>query len=176
MRFFGMEIFQSGGTYSSLPSVPKNEIVLFEKDTVVLGYTLLSDVDDEVIYITKGSAAGGTAGGTDRGSWTLTTSNHTHSGGSHTHTTGDCTLTISQIPSHTHTYSLHYGGSVYEPDNNYPAAHSATYITTTGATGGGQPHNHGITGTATGNTGSGGGETITSYRPLGRCFTRQRRV
>jgi len=65
MRFFGMEIFQSGGTYSSLPSVPKNEIILFEKDTVVLGYTLLSDVDDEVIYITKGSAAGGTAGGTD---------------------------------------------------------------------------------------------------------------
>lgn len=58
MRIFGVDIFQSGGTYSSLPSVPKNEIILFEKDTVVLGYALLTTVDDEIVYISKGSAAG----------------------------------------------------------------------------------------------------------------------
>jgi len=57
-RFFGMELFQSGGTYSSLPSVPKNEIVLFEKDTVVNGYSLLTSETDGVIYYTSGSGAG----------------------------------------------------------------------------------------------------------------------
>lgn len=184
MRFFGMEIFQSGGTYSSLPSVPKNEIVLFEKDTVVLGYTLLSDVDDEVIYITKGSAAGGTAGGTDRGSWTLSfsTSNHTHGMNSHVHTTTAVSLSTAQLPPHNHAligsltnlYGFHY---ISMDDTRFYMSHPDYGIPTWSSVGSGSTHTHGNTGPAVGETASAGGEPInlSSWRPRGRCFTRQRR-
>jgi hypothetical protein len=43
--------------------VPTGEIILFEKDTVVTGYTLKTDYDDMAVFITKGSVAGGKYGG-----------------------------------------------------------------------------------------------------------------
>lgn len=187
MRFFGMEIFQSGGTYSSLPSVPKNEIVLFEKDTVVLGYTLLTDIDDEVVYITKGSAAGGVAGGTDRGSWTLSfsTSNHTHGMNSHVHTTSSVSLSAAQVGVHTHSIG---GGELYcQTGYHYISMDDTPFYMSrpaygtpvvSGGSPSGSPHGHGDTGPAIGDTASSGGESInlSSWRPSGRCFTRQRRI
>ena len=44
-------------------AVPAGEVILFEKDTAVVGYTLKTDVDDGLVYVTKGSVAGGEAGG-----------------------------------------------------------------------------------------------------------------
>jgi len=179
-RFFGMELFQSGGTYSSLPSVPKNEIVLFEKDTAVLGYALLTTVDDEIVYISKGSAAGGETGGTDRGSWTLSfsTPNHTHGLGSHTHTTSDHALTIAEMPAHTHTYLRQFPASYPYPGIGSTEGRTIQSGDNTGSTGSGAAHNHGATGAASGSTASGGSETVTisSWRPSGRCFTRQGRL
>ena len=184
MKQFGPEVYQSGGTFSSMPSVPKNEIVLFEKDTVVLGYTLLSDVDDEVIYITKGSAAGGVTGGTDRGSWTLSfsTSNHTHGMNSHEHTTTAVSLSASQLPPHYHAlsgsltnvYGYHY---ISMDDTPFYMSNPGYGVPTWGGAGSGSTHTHGNTGAAVGETASSGGEPInlSSWRPSGRCFTRQRR-
>lgn len=43
--------------------VPAGEIILFEKDTVVTGYTLQTDYNDMSVFITKGSVAGGRYGG-----------------------------------------------------------------------------------------------------------------
>jgi hypothetical protein len=58
------------------PAIPVGEIILFEKDTAVFGYDLLTDVDDVSIMITKGSVAGGLPGGGDQGLW-----GHTHGPG-----------------------------------------------------------------------------------------------
>jgi hypothetical protein len=70
--------------------VPSGEIILFEKDTAVTGYTLQTDKDDMAVYITKGSGAGGESGGSDKtgGTWTisgLTADSHTHTSATHKH-------------------------------------------------------------------------------------------
>lgn len=76
---------------------------------------------------------------------------HTHGvpGVAHTHTTGNHTLTIAEMPNHTHQVYRGTDGSSYfgltgkEPDGNTP------YTVNTTATGGSQPHNHGNTGSTT---------------------------
>ncbi|WP_304037577.1 hypothetical protein [Desulfovibrio piger] len=69
-------------------------------------------------------------------------------GGSETHshslsgTVGDTTLTVEQMPSHTHTAS--YGGLYDVQGNNLRV--SRNLATNTGATGGSQPHTHTLSG------------------------------
>lgn len=79
---------------------------------------------------------------------------------SHTHTTAGHVLTVNEMPSHTHTLPQRYlmwdAGSEYEVmngDNTWSGniqygSRNSTYYTP-GSTGGGQPHNHGNTGSAT---------------------------
>ncbi len=157
--------------------VPTGEIILFEKDTSVTGYTLQTDVDDQLIYITKGSGAGGDAGGSVKTGATWSQPNHNHPTGSHT-------LTITEIPSHQHfvintatrTQNLSAVNSVsgnYNPasnDNfkpNIAAVAAGANAGLSSSTGGGNSHNHGSTS---------GSATSSSWRPLGRNMTRQLRV
>ena len=46
-----------------LRSVPSTETVLFYKDTAVTGYTLENTLDDKLVFVSKGSVAGGETGG-----------------------------------------------------------------------------------------------------------------
>ena len=55
---------------------------------------------------------------------------------------GDTTLTVEQMPSHTHTAS--YGGAYDVQGNNLRV--SRNLATNTGATGGSQPHTHTLSG------------------------------
>lgn len=71
----------------------------------------------------------------------------------HSHTTGNHTLTVAQIPSHTHTYFRSRAIWAEEAADSSTAigctntwAYGKTYPSTY-ATGGNQPHNHGNTGT-----------------------------
>lgn len=202
MRIFGVDVFQSGGTYSSLPSVPRNEIVLFDKDTVVAGYSLLVDITDGVIYYTSGSGAGGDAGGALKGSGTWTQPNHSHSVTvdsalghthtmAHTHTTGDFTLTSAHIPAHQHNITLYTNQTHDEMFGGYygtgPASATSYTHTTTSSGGSGGSHNHGATGAASSSTSSSDGShghtaassaaaSSNTWRPVGRCFTRQQRI
>lgn len=204
MRIFGVDIFQSGGTYSSLPSVPKNEIVLFDKDTVVLGYSLLTDDDDGLVYITKGAGAGGNAGGAAKTSSTWTQPNHTHGVTvdsalghthtiAHTHTTGSHTLTVNEIPTHTHNVTTSDYGLPGPRARQWATGANVGFIDVpdhygiTWETGGGLGHDHGATSASSAaNSGSDGshahtassanGASANTWRPLGRCFTRQQRV
>lgn len=170
------------GAWQRIGDIPTSEIILFEKDTVVSGYTLLTSVDDQTVYITKGSAAGGETGATLKSGSTWTQPVHTHTGPSHTHSTGNHTLTISEIPSHNHQNNI-----IDTPLNRYAPgigngwAHAGNYQwrytlnKNSSSTGGGQPHNHGNTGAGgTGTTGS--GSTANTWRPEGRNFTRQQKT
>jgi len=144
----------SGGT-AGIASVPTGESILFYKNTAVLGYSIVTTVDDDVVYITKGTAAGGQAGGAAKpgSTWSQPT---------HIHATRNHTLTISEMPSHTHGISNDNcsGGS---GDNE--AGPGFREVST--PTGGGNPHNHG-------NTYSAGGGS--SWRPKGQNFTLQTRI
>lgn len=66
----------------------------------------------------------------------------------HTHTTGNHTLTVDEIPSHRHKYYIHSTGSAplshlqAGTDYHWPVDGNTSY------TGGGEAHNHGATGSA----------------------------
>jgi hypothetical protein len=136
----GAELDEHAGLIDFIPS---GEKILFDKDTAVTGYSLVTTVDDRLVFITKGSAAGGQTGGANHSSGTWTISgltkdahthpgpshvhtmpthvhpgpSHQHSGPSHTHTTGNFTLTTSHIPAHTHGSSGSHVHSVYVRDS-----------------------------------------------------------
>ena len=59
----------------------------FYQDTAPTGWAIADTLDDKLVYITKGSAAGGQIGGDVHvgGSWTISGLAHTHTGPSHTH-------------------------------------------------------------------------------------------
>jgi hypothetical protein len=187
----------NGNLVFGTPSIPSNAIVLFESDTAINGYTLLTTVNDQVVYITRGSAAGGETGGTTKSgsTWSQPThthsvGSHTHSVGSHTHTTGNHTLTISEMPSHTHnamdgsggdeTNSITVDGGNFSGQNAQSGWRSSATYDLISYTGGGNSHNHGSTGSASGTTGSSTGNTgssgtVNTWRPSGRNYTRQQR-
>ncbi len=184
--------------------VPSGEIILFEKDTAVNGYTLLTDVDDMQIYVTKGSAAAGEAGGTNKAGGTWTQPDHKHTTSQHHHATADHQLAVNEMPSHGHTGTAiavgAHGHSVtgFARDatggtssglvrtstgsNNYSLS-SYMEIVSAGAhghtlsinnNGGGLGHNHGDTSDAGGED-TGDAATANTWRPPGRNFTRQQR-
>lgn len=148
--------------------VPDNTILLIESDTAIVGYTLLTGIDDYLAYITKGSAAGGETGGTTKTGSTWTQPTHTHTGGNHA-------LTVSEMPSHRHSYSFQCGDN--NDDFTVPPAGSdgslepGIWSDYTDYTGSNSSHNHG----QTSNQNFSGGDSRSSWRPRGRNFTRQRR-
>jgi len=144
-------------------SVPTGETILFEDDSVVAGYTLLVDEDDRIVYITKGSAAGGETGGSDKSGGTWTQPTHDHGG-----YTGYHTLTIAEMPAHRHTpqtaskpfiCSTGRGGTIRGGDNY-------RWVYYTGYTGGSTGHRHSLSSLTSDGTPN-------TWRPYGRNLTRQ---
>ena len=154
------------------PSVPIDGIILFESDVAMAGYQLLTDLDDVSVMITKGSGAGGAAGGGDQGDWDL----------SHTHNQGSLS-----VPDHKHQwYNFVSPNASFSWDSD-----GSTQINMNIGT---FPKNNGLTGhiskgdghiitqdfwtqntsvSISGNTGS---AAITSWRPKARNFTRQKKI
>jgi len=181
------------GDLHNYNDIPSGQIILFESDVAVTGYTLLTTQDDMVVYITKGSAAGGVAGGTLRGTWTQPS--HTHgidSEGNHQHSTPANTHNHKwyDFQSKGNTYSWASNGStqikidgdtsgsttqglmgeVTSADAKNPDTDFWTQDTTIAAsvTGSNGAHDHG------GNTQA--GSTVNTWRPRGRTMTRQQRI
>jgi hypothetical protein len=82
----------STGTFRTLNDIPTGSIFLFDSNTTITGYALLTTVDDAVVFITRGSVAGGEAGGSAKsgGSWSYGLhshglAGHTHSAAGHQH-------------------------------------------------------------------------------------------
>lgn len=157
--------------------VPSGEIILFEKDTAVTGYTLQTDKDDMLVYITKGSAAGGETGGTDYtgGTWTvggLTADSHTHTGPSHNH------QWYSHQADATHDRSYDSGGSA-NAVSGFIGSSAYLGIELISKSDGSVLGEDCYTSNAgTGNTGTASANGVSSagtWRPSGRNFTRQQR-
>jgi hypothetical protein len=146
-------------------SIPAGEIFLFEKDTAVTGYTLLTGVDDALVYITEGSP-GGEAGGSYKSGGTWTQPTHEHGGLAGY--TGYHTLTITEIPSHRHDFTPGFsgfttkGGHAGEAHNGYPKQPYTSYV------GGGGSHRHDLSGMSADGTPN-------TWRPYGINYTRQQK-
>lgn len=164
----------ANGTLSwKFQSVPSTKTVIFEKDTAVTGYTLETGHDDGVLYITKGSAAGGETGGTNYTGGTWTQPDHDH-GGSSTYT-GYVAISISQMPAHRHGPGA--GGSFLASGRRGTGEAGDDYqrYSYTGYAGGtydGSPaasHRHTL-GSIDANA------TVNTWRPYGRNLTRQTKI
>jgi hypothetical protein len=167
MRLYGAKAFLDGG-FCVLPSVPYGETFLFYKDIAVVGYELLEDEDDQLVYITKGSSSGGDAGGAVKTGSTWTQPLHSHDISSdeqgdhihfssphshmmqHVHYSDSAVLSLSQIPGHTHGRYGRLTGS-YGADSGSGVTHTGySYLTSGPAQGAsGNSHSHGLTNSQT---------------------------
>jgi len=145
--------------------IPQNTIMLFLSDIALNGFTLLTDngSEDKVVYITKGSAAGGDAGGTDKGTWTQPVHEHLltphfHPFGSHQHTFDIGTQLA------TSTGQLHGGSSDVQWTD-----HGHDFLGTVG-------YSAGSNTASSISVPTGSSFTPISWRPKGRNFTRQQRT
>jgi len=73
----------SGGATAVIPAGTK---MLFYADAAPTGWTIQNTLDDKVVFVTKGSVAGGGTGGAAHATGTWTQPTHTHTGPSHAHT------------------------------------------------------------------------------------------
>jgi hypothetical protein len=107
--------------------------MVFYQDTAPAGWTIANTLDDKLIYVTKGSVAGGQTGGGvhTTGSWTI--NGFDANVGSHI-------LTTAEIPSHTHTY--HPCAWFFGISGGSEYINSGGTTGNTGATGGGGGHVH----------------------------------
>jgi len=144
---------------NSVGSIPIGTIILVEKDTAVVGYTLLTTVGDMVVYITKGSVAGGETGGTAKTGGTWTQPDHTHTGSSHQH----------ELPFHMSQHILRYPSTaVFGTGANLTSYGAAGVNSVVGAVAAALTK-------AEGTSATGAGATVNTWRPPGRNFTRQQR-
>ena len=169
----GLQITSSGlGVKSgTLSEFAAGTGLSFYQDTAPDGWTI-QNLDDKVIYITKGSAAGGQTGGGahSTGTWVisaLSADSHTHSGPSHTHTG----------PSHTHSGPNHDHPLTWASQENgvrMAIDDPSTHITGAGGTGATGAEGTGATGASgTGATGTASAAGVSSggtWRIAGYCF------
>lgn len=128
----------------SFAEFPSGTKMLFYQDTAPTGWTIQNTLNDKVVYITKGSSAGGQTGGAEHstGTWTQPT---------HTHTTSGHTLTSAEVPAHTHKVITNNGSNDGTYGISYYMNSSLLSYTTSAATdsfGGGGSHTHGDTGSS----------------------------
>ena len=121
--------------------------MLFYQNTAPTGWTIENTLNDKLVFITKGSVAGGLAGGIAHAMGTWTQPNHTHLMSSHLHS-------ISNDGAHTHEVDV-VGGTL---TSSFPAGN--TDPTTD------QEADHNHTGsTGTNNQATAGGATANTWRP-----------
>jgi len=125
----------------TLPSVPapfaSGTAMLFVQTSAPTGWTKSTAHDNNALRIVSGAASSG-------GSVAFTTAfaSQAVSG-----VVGDTTLTINQIPAHTHSYTYYRGPAQGETTSASQLANTLVNGTT-GSTGGGLSHTHTFTGTA----------------------------
>jgi hypothetical protein len=115
-------------------SAPAGTTMVFYQAAAPTGWTQNASLNDFMLRIIN--TAGGTSGGTN--SPILTDFTHNHSTAAHT-------LTIAEMPNHSHTYETYVGFRGASSGSSQDGAKAGN----TSAVGGGAAHSHGNTGTAT---------------------------
>jgi hypothetical protein len=118
-------------TWQAIPSsaaFPAGTRMSFQQTAAPTGWTkdTTAAINDSILRLVTGTASSG--GSTAFSTWAAVTS------------TGSTTLTVSQIPSHTHSYTGNTGANGY----GYAVTGGSFSADTTGATGGGSGHNHSL--------------------------------
>jgi hypothetical protein len=170
MPYFGDDV---NNDWRTLNDVPYGSLFFFESDTAHTGYSLLTSINERLLYVTQGSVAGGESGGSAKSGCTWTQPVHTHTQ-SHTHTVSSHTHGLG---SHTHSQSHNHQWHEYISSNisySFDSGGSAILWTSYGTYGSGNGVNvdeqntdnwfppgdfytesdSGTTGAAAGNTGS----------------------
>lgn len=135
--------WEAGGA----PGFQSGTLMLFQQTTAPSGWTKQTSHDNKALRVVSGTAgSGGTVAFTTAFASQAVnisgTSGSTAAGG----TVGNHTLATARIPSHTHTYVK--AGPQGAGNQGKPAGSSAQPGQNTGATGGGQAHNHPFSGAA----------------------------
>jgi hypothetical protein len=156
----------TGSAWAIYSPVPTGFKTVVYADTAQTGWTLDNTLDDKVLFVTKGSAAGGDTGGSTHDTGTWTQPNHTHTGPSHVHKWLNI---VSSTASDDQSYDS--GGSAVDlgraadnkasnvftiPVEEYTKGPDQDYYTAAGGTGA-----------------TGGDATANSWRPAAYCFTVQ---
>lgn len=120
-------VYPIGSIYINTTSVNPKDI---------FGFGTWEKIDDVFLFGTSDAAQLGNTGGSV----------------THTHTTGNHTLTVNEMPNHTHTvatvYPFEFGGARTAVANSNSNNRSGTATDVVDSTGGSQPHNHGDTGSS----------------------------
>lgn len=115
---------------------PSGTTLIFAQTDAPIGWTKNTAHNNKALRVVSGTASSG--GAVDfTSAFTLLTPSGT---------VGDTTLTIAQMPSHTHSQST-VGGGIAAPGGKGATLAAGATSTTTGAQGGGGAHNHTFTGT-----------------------------
>lgn len=141
----------AAGAQNITASVPSGSKMLFYQDTAPTGWTIENTINDQLVYITKGSVAGGNAGGALKtgSTWTIPTGQL--AADSHT-------LTEAEMPNHTHSIAVRGNFTNGEGGVGGSAVGWASSINTS-YTGGSTGHTHTV---------SSSGAAMT-WRPSGHC-------
>jgi hypothetical protein len=133
----------SGAIPAAFPSGTR---MLFQQTAAPTGWTKDTTIDDKALRVVSGAVSSG-------GSVAFSTAfaNRTVSGNVDNMTAGgtvgSTVLDVTQIPSHTHTFT--YGtNDVNGGGGSFPMYNAGSAVKTTAATGGGGGHTHSFTGTA----------------------------
>ena len=128
----------SAGKFNPQYVFPAGTKAIFYQDTAPTGWTIENTLDDKLLFVTKGSGAGGQTGGTVHSTGTWTISGIT--GGSHT-------LIVAEMPAHTHVYQTgdNTALSKISQNGNFGGGTSddASYRYNSESTGGDATHSHG---------------------------------
>jgi hypothetical protein len=146
----GIQFGDSTTLFSKYGIIPQSSVTLFYQATAPTGWTKLLSHDNKALRVVSGTGGGFGFGGTaGPGGITFTTAfpstvttvsgNITASG-----TVGDTTLTVDQIPSHSHAAGSSVTVSPGSPGTTGRLVNSDA--PNTGPAGGGLPHSHPFTG------------------------------
>lgn len=130
----------TGGVIKEIgSSFPSGTVMLFVQTAAPTGWTKSTTHDNKALRVVSGTAS---SGGTT--AFTTVFTNQTPTINTSGLSAGATTLSIAQIPSHSHTYSVPSGACGNSGGTQRPLVGDNT-----GSTGGGGSHSHSISGSAT---------------------------
>jgi len=123
------EVTATSAQLNNIVYLPSGTKMIFFQASNPVGWTKDTANNDKALRVVSGT------GGGSGGSVSFSTLAHSHTGGS-------TSLTIAQMPAHTHTFTAQQDIGNFTDDGGGPDERSAASSSTTGSTGSGSGHSH----------------------------------